>query len=143
MTDISHAEAPARVVHKLKARRSGVDTRDQPVVYMREDCPVCRSEGFRAHARVLLRLRDRRVIATVNHVFGELFEQDEAALSESAWIRLDPRPGDLISIEHPKPLLSMSAVRGKMYGEKLRDAALVRFIQKQNPGTGKVVTVVG
>ena len=113
MTDISNVEASARVAHKLKVRRSGVDTRDQPVVHMREDCPVCRSEGFRAHARVLLRLRDRRVIATVNHVFGELFEQDEAALSEAAWIRLDPRPGDLISIEHPRPLLSMSAVRAR------------------------------
>jgi thymidine phosphorylase len=112
----------------LKARRSGVDTRDEPVVYMRADCPVCRSEGFRAHARVVLTLGDRRVIATVHHVYGELFEMDEAGLSEAAWTRLDPRPGDLVAIEHPKPLLSMSAVRGKIYGERLTDAALDRIV---------------
>jgi thymidine phosphorylase len=113
----------------MKARRSGVDTRDEPVVYMRADCPVCRSEGFRAHARVLLGLRDRSVIATVHHVFGELFELDEAALSEAAWARLDPCPGDLVTIEHPKPLLSMSAVRGKIYGQRLTDGALNRIVE--------------
>jgi thymidine phosphorylase len=113
----------------MRARRSGIDTRDQPVVYMHADCPVCRSEGFRAHARVLLKLRDRHIIATVNHVFGELFALEEAALSEAAWARLDPRPGDMVTIEHTKPLLSMSAVRGKIYGEKLTDAALARIVE--------------
>ena len=128
MTGPAHAEAPTGAAHKLKVRRSGVDTRDEPVVYMQADCLVCRSEGFRAHARVLLSLRDRSVVATVHHVFGELFELDEAALSEAAWRRLDPRPGDLVTIEHPKPLLSMSAVRGKIYGERLTDEALDQVV---------------
>ncbi len=36
----------------LVARRAGIDTYQAPVVYMRSDCEVCRSEGFEAQARV-------------------------------------------------------------------------------------------
>lgn len=126
--EIADTTEGAHPANRLKARRSGVDTRDEPVVYMRADCPVCRSAGFRAHARVLLILGDRRVIATVHHVYGELFKMDEAGLSEAAWSRLEPQPGDFITIEHPQPHLSMSAVRGKIYGERFSDGALERIV---------------
>ena len=116
-------------IHRMKARRSGIDTSDEPVVYLHADCHVCRSEGFGAHARVLLSLGDRHVIATVNHVFDGLYAMDEAALSESAWTRLAPRPGDMISVEHPKPLMSMSAVRGKIYGQRLSDGAMGSIVE--------------
>ena len=33
----------------LKARRLGIDTHHEAVVFMRQDCHVCRSEGFEAH----------------------------------------------------------------------------------------------
>jgi len=118
----------ASVPHQLKPRRSGIDTRDEPVVYMRADCPVCRSEGFRAHARVLLKVREHSVVATVHHVFGELIALDEAALSEAAWRRLDPRPGDLVTVAHPQPLLSMSAVRAKIFGKHLNETALDEIV---------------
>jgi len=39
-------------VHTMRVRRLGIDTHQQAVVYMRQDCPVCRSEGFAAEARV-------------------------------------------------------------------------------------------
>ena len=41
-------------VHTMRVRRLGIDTHQQAVVYMRQDCPVCRSEGFAAEARVAL-----------------------------------------------------------------------------------------
>lgn len=36
----------------LRARRLGVDTYREPVVFLRSDSPVCRAEGFRAMSRV-------------------------------------------------------------------------------------------
>ena len=38
----------------------GVDSYQEPIIYMRADCPVCRSEGFESHARVRLRGETRR-----------------------------------------------------------------------------------
>lgn len=31
--------------HALKIRRMGIDTHQEPVIYMRADCHICRSEG--------------------------------------------------------------------------------------------------
>lgn len=41
----------------LRAWRTGIDTYQEPVVYMRRDCAVCRSEGFTTQARVQLTTR--------------------------------------------------------------------------------------
>ena len=30
--------------HRLRARRLGIDTHSESVVFLRKDCPVCRSE---------------------------------------------------------------------------------------------------
>ncbi len=65
---------------------SGIDTYRQPVIYMTEDCHVCRSEGFAAQTRVRLDLHGRWIIATLNVVKrGEWLEANTAALSISAW----------------------------------------------------------
>ena len=75
---------PAAGAHALRARRLGVDTQYEAVVFMHKDCPVCRSEGFVAHNRLLLRAGDRHVIATLYQIASDLIAHDEAALSESA-----------------------------------------------------------
>ncbi len=129
MTGTGNAAGTSSALHRLKARRSGIDTSDEPVVSMRADCPVCHSEGFRAHARVFLKLRERQVIATMHHVFGDFVGLDEAALSEAAWHRLDPRPGDFLTIGHPRPLVSMSSVRSKIYGTPMDDEALGKVVR--------------
>jgi hypothetical protein len=54
----------------LRAKRIGIDTQHESVVYMHQDCHVCRSEGFRALARVRLAYGSKSVIATINHVSG-------------------------------------------------------------------------
>ena len=38
--------------NSLVLKRMGIDTHEEPIVYMRSDCHVCRSEGFSAHSRV-------------------------------------------------------------------------------------------
>ena len=114
--------------NRLKARRLGVDTQFEAVVFMHKDCPVCRSEGFTAHTRIVLSAGSRHVIATLYHVTSDLLAHDEAALSESAWIRLGVQDGDNIIASHPDPLESLSHVRGRIYGNQLDQAAMNAII---------------
>jgi thymidine phosphorylase len=74
--------------NNLKARRIALDTHDQPVIITRRDCPICRSEGFTAHARVRVEAGKRRIIATLYQIDSDLLKPGEAALSDSAWHRL-------------------------------------------------------
>ena len=57
--------------HLLKPRRLGVDTHQELVVYMRDDCHVCRSEGFNAHSRIQVNLSERSVLAPLNVLHGD------------------------------------------------------------------------
>ena len=43
-----------RETNDLAARCLDLETRDRPIAILRKDSPVCRSEGFDAHARVRL-----------------------------------------------------------------------------------------
>ena len=91
---------------------SGIDTYRQPVIYMTEDCHVCRSEGFAAQTRVRLDLRGRWIIATLNVVKrGEWLEANTAALSISAWQAIGAEPGDRGRFSHPEPPASASLIR--------------------------------
>ena len=108
----------------LSVRRLGIDTHQEPVLYMREDCPVCRSEGFEAQSRVKVRVGECSVIATldvVTEVEGRraLLELDEAGLSEAAWRLLDEPEGKLAQLSHPPPVESLHYVRSKIYGHRL------------------------
>ena len=114
--------------NSVLARRLGIDTHDEAVVFMHRDCPVCRSEGFSAHTRVLLRAVDRQVIATLYHVTSDLVGLDEAVLSESAWNRLGLSEGQRIVVIHPAPLESLSDLRSRIYGHDLSEAAFRAII---------------
>jgi len=113
----------------VRARRLGLDTQYEAVVFMHKHCQVCRSEGFSAHARVLLRKGKRQVIATLYQVTGDLIGHDEAALSESAWSRLGLTEGDRIIVTHPPPLDSLSHVRSRIYGHDLGEPSFHSIIQ--------------
>jgi thymidine phosphorylase len=107
--------------NSLAPRRLGIDTHQEPVVYMRADCPVCRSEGFAAHSRLQVRLGVRSITATLNIVYGSLLGTDEAGLSEAAWSLLQPNPHDRVSFAHPAAVDSISYVRAKVYGQRLAE----------------------
>src|SRR3954451_11934658 len=112
----------------LRVRRLGLDTRYEAVVFMHRDCHVCRSEGFTAHARVLLGNGERQVIATLYQVTGDLIAHHEAALSESAWSRLGLKDGDHITVSHPATLDSLSHVRSRIYGHDLGEPSFHAII---------------
>lgn len=105
----------------LHLRKLGIDTYQEPVVYMREDSHVCRSEGFNAQARVRVSTATKSIIATLNTVSTDLLSHAEAGLSDAAWHLLDATPGEKATFQHAKPVDSMAYVRGKIFGHPIGD----------------------
>lgn len=103
----------------LRAWRTGIDTYQEPVAYMRRDCAVCRSEGFTTQARVQLTAGSGSIVATLNVVDGPWLEPDRVGLSEVAWASLRPQADELIRVSHAPVLESLSHVRAKVYGHRL------------------------
>jgi thymidine phosphorylase len=115
--------------NELRVRRVGIDARHELIVFMREDCPVCRSEGFEAYARVRLTSGTRSIIATVYHVTSDLISHDEAGLSEAAWHTLGLKDGETVVATHPRPLSSLSRLRARIFGQSLGEADLRDIIR--------------
>ncbi len=108
---------------RIRLRRLGIDTYQEPVLYMHRDCHVCHSEGFEAQSRVEVSLNGRHLVATLNVVSGAFLSPDEAGLSEAAWRLLQARDGDTVTLRHPAPLESLGQVRAKVYGRRLTQGA--------------------
>jgi thymidine phosphorylase len=118
----------------LLLRRLGIDTYQEPVVYMREDCDICRAEGFSSQNRVQVMVGDRHIVATVNIVKSDLLHHNEAGLSEAAWSLLGANDRDTAYFRHPAPVESVSYVRGKLYGTRFTDATAAAIIRDIRDG---------
>ncbi len=114
--------------HTLRLRRLGIDTHQESVVYMRQDCHVCRSEGLAAQARIQVSAGDRRIIATLGKITTDLLAPGEASLSESAWRLLGVEEGDEIRVAHPPQVDSLSHVRAKIHGKRLDAPAMEQIV---------------
>lgn len=108
-------------MNPLKARRLGIDTHHEPNIYLRADSSVCKSEGFNSLTRVLVSTEQNHMIATLNIVTGDLINEGEIGLSESAWEKLKLLGDESIWLSHPRPVHSLSYVRSKVYGHKLNE----------------------
>jgi thymidine phosphorylase len=115
--------------HALKPQRIGIDTHQEPVVYLRSESHVCRSEGLEALSRIALSVDDRTLIATLNVVHDHLMSEDTIGLSEAAWRVLHPAPGERVHISHAPDVPSMDAVRAKIFGHRLSEAQLHSIIR--------------
>ena len=113
----------------VRARRLGLDTQHEAVVFMHKECHICRSEGFSAHTRMSLSNGSRQVVATLYQVTSDLIAHNEAALSESAWMRLGLDDGDHITVSHLAPVDSLSHVRSRVYGHELSEASFHAIIE--------------
>lgn len=131
MAERAHSVAKHR---HLRLRRLGIDTYQEAVVYMNRDCHVCRAEGFSAQSRVRVSLGTRYLIATLNVVPSSLLGENEASLSESAWRTLAAHDGAIIEVSHPETLESLSALRAKVYGQRLAPAAWQSIIRDVTAG---------
>jgi thymidine phosphorylase len=126
---MSPIHPPGDGPHRLRLKRLGIDTYQEPVIYMRQDCDVCRSEGFEAQSRIEVRRDGRPIIATLNVVTSDLLARDEAGLSEAAWRLLAARPGDFVTVRHPLPLDSLGFVRAKVHGKRLDPDAITAIVR--------------
>jgi thymidine phosphorylase len=119
---------------ELRARRLGIDTYREPVVFLHSGCDVCRAEGFRAMSRVRLISGQRSVIATLDVVLGDIVSAEEAGLSEAAWDALGCNAGDVVRVSHPEAVESFSLVRNKIYGGHFEAGSLQDIVHDINAG---------
>lgn len=121
---MSHRQDSGGHSQLLRLKRLGIDTYQEAVVYMNRECHVCRSEGFSAQSRVLLRTSVAEIVATLNVVDSALVAPGEAGLSESAWRKLEAREDETVAVAPMPPIESLARVRGKLYGERLSESDL-------------------
>jgi len=120
MTEANGSASPRH----LRVRCMDLDTRERPIAIVRKDSPLCRSEGFTAHARIRLDSAHDNVIAELFQTGSELLDLDQIGLSTVAWEKLQVRDGDELHASHPRPLESVHHVRGKVYGRPFSAEAL-------------------
>ena len=89
-------EKPIAAKPQLRLKRLGIDSYQENIVYMQAECPVCKSEGFKAQTRVEVSANGKSIIATLNVIHSDLLSIEEASLSEIAFSRLKLKEGDLI-----------------------------------------------
>lgn len=114
--------------HCMQLKALGIDTYKEAVIYLNKDSTICRAEGFAAQARIEISLREKIIIATLNTVTSDLLGCEEAGLSNYAWDYLNANEGDIIQLSHPRPLVSLSMIRSKIYGNTLNATAMNTII---------------
>lgn len=114
----------------LKLVQLGIDARNEYLVFMRKDCPVCISEGFEALNRVEVSKGAKTIVASLI-VWDNAIQlsHDQLALSDAAIDALEANEGDMLTLSHLDALDSMSDVRKKIYGHALDQAAFDRIVR--------------
>lgn len=115
--------------HALKVLDMGIDTHQEPVVFIRQDSHVCKAEGFTASNRVAISTNGNKVLATLNVVEGDIIPRGYAGFSKAAIKRLNVLPGDDVEFSHPPVLPSMSYVRKKIFGEELKKEEISAIVK--------------
>jgi thymidine phosphorylase len=115
--------------NQLQPKRLGIDTQEELVVYLRDDCPVVRSEGFESQTRVTVRKDSQSIVASINIIRSDILKPGEMSLSESAWKALDTSESDTLTLSHLPPLSSFGFVRGKFYGDRFSKSAFQQIVR--------------
>jgi thymidine phosphorylase len=118
-----------RFTDVLRVKRLGIDTYQEPVIFLAAMSPVCRSEGWTAQSRIEVSNDNRSIVATLSVTTGTLLDADEAGLSEAAWTLLGAREGDFVRLAHAPPLQSFSHVRAKVYGARVSAAGIADIVR--------------
>jgi thymidine phosphorylase len=118
----------------LGVKHLGIQSLQEAQIFMRKDCHVCRSEGFSSHARVLVSHNGRSIVANLYQVTSDIVAIDEVGMSDAAWDGLRLEDGAKVTISHPPPVESLSAVRGKVYGKRLDFPSLAHIVSDIEAG---------
>tara|TARA_R110000764_G_scaffold102137_2_gene187602 strand:- start:3450 stop:4952 length:1503 start_codon:yes stop_codon:yes gene_type:complete len=103
----------------LKYKSLGIYTQNENVVYMRQDCHVCISEGFEALTRIRVSNMSTSVIASLHIITSDVLRQGEIGLSQIAAKKLKVSEGETLYVSHLEPIESLSSVRAKIYNQRL------------------------
>ncbi|MDI3326183.1 thymidine phosphorylase family protein [Pontibacterium granulatum] len=102
--------------YQMNAINMGIDTHQEPVVYMRDDCHICRAEGFSASSRVRIEYQGEKLTATLNVVDTSKLPAGSIGLSHIAWMRLGVSTNDKVTVTHAPVVDSLGFVRKKING---------------------------
>ncbi len=103
----------------LNYKHLGIYTQNENVVYMREDCHVCVSEGFEALTRIRISNASTSIVASLTILSSDILMPNEIGLSDSAAEKLNVSPNETLYVSHLEPIESLSHVRAKIYNQKL------------------------
>lgn len=124
---MNHNDATA--LNMLRLRYLGIDSRNEHLVFMRRDCPVCIAEGFQALSRIRVTSASASLAASLIVVDDpNKLGTDELGLSAGAISFLNVGEGELLRLSHLGDLGSMSDIRRKIYGRPLDAAAFNRIV---------------
>lgn len=116
----------------LKLKRIAIDTHRESIAYLSRHCSQFKAEEFQALERIEVCGAARRMPATLNIVDDpQILDADELGLSETAFDAFGQAAGVLVSIQHPRPVESLEAVRAKIQGYELSPeqyASIIRDI---------------
>lgn len=107
----------------------GINTQQEPIAYMHQECHICRAEGFSANSRIAVRAGNRELIATLDVVENHLLEPGQIGLSNIGLQRLGVSDGTQVTVGHAPLLNSLSLVRKKVYGHTLTEDELEAIIR--------------
>ena len=127
-TSIGDAAAetmPSQTVGVLKAKPLGLDSFRENVAVLARCSHVLRPERLRGSRRIELKAGTRSLLATTMIGDDGLLEPDEIGLPEPLFRRLGVKPGELVQVSQARPPESLSAIRAKVDGHTLDDAAFV------------------
>ena len=112
----------------LKYKHLGIYTQNENIVYMREDCHVCISEGFEALTRIRVSNETHSIVASLNVINSDVLLPNEIGLSDAAAKKLNVLENKTLYVSHLEPIESLSHVRAKIYNQKLNYAAFNEII---------------
>ncbi len=107
----------------------GIDTYSENILFLRADCPICKSEGFTALTRLEVQYNGNHIVATLNIIHSDLLKDCEASLSKEAMKNLAVVNGNNITISHLQPIESLKHVRAKIYKKELDEKAYKEIIR--------------
>ncbi|HQT23622.1 MAG: thymidine phosphorylase [Sphingobacteriales bacterium 17-39-43] len=112
----------------LKYKHLGIYTQNEYVVYMREDCHVCISEGFEALTRIRISKQTHTIVASLNIINSDMLLPNQIGLSDAAAKKLNVSEHETLYVSHLEPIESLGHVRAKIYNQKLDYSAYSEII---------------
>jgi thymidine phosphorylase len=115
--------------NSLKVVDLGINTQQEPIVYIHRDSHICVAEGFSASARLQLRSASGTLLATLDVVESSLLGPGEIGLSMIAMRRLGVKPGERVEVGHAPVVDSLRFLRKKICGRALDEAEILAIMR--------------